>query len=547
MYRSNSIDEIIYNNYNFMFSTYNKIEPNGRPANDEMTTIKIKITDNNTNKTYVSTIDKCCTVSSKTYRSSEYLHSNSLCYALMQCQKNNTVDIKEQNNKLYLNFMRTDVDLCYHMELPLCQLNTNIENISNRLQILENKTPSDECVHIGKYNIITSNGTTDKSIYVPIKTKKIYYTYSDSNTDPKLILEYDTDSPVLNNYYSVHFALNDINFENTHLIPLKYLNINGRLVDLNSLTNNNTITHLVFSNINLGSMNLKILDSMTALRFIEIQKCTSVVDIVSFARDLYINLTIDGIVEKYDDVAFGDPNNVKKKIDEFIQNNADFCKNIILDGTNNDLNKMKLLDDQYNTIHRQYVNKFHMNKAIMEKNKNNVEKMYAPISVAKEQIANTLAEKMNLLKNKTPLGITNVAPASENKKSNTPSKFQMELGTGVYILECEQDKYYIGSSDKVFERIQAHFDGNGSEWTKKYPPLNLIEIQQQNDVHHENNITLEYMSEYGIDNVRGGAWCEIVIQKDTRKQIDQQLASINDECYRCGSNEHYSQDCDQSE
>jgi len=44
----------------------------------------------------------------------------------------------------------------------------------------------------------------------------------------------------------------------------------------------------------------------------------------------------------------------------------------------------------------------------------------------------------------------------------------------IYILELDQNKYYVGKTNNVNFRIQDHINRNGSAWTKKYKPLKLI-------------------------------------------------------------------------
>lgn len=46
----------------------------------------------------------------------------------------------------------------------------------------------------------------------------------------------------------------------------------------------------------------------------------------------------------------------------------------------------------------------------------------------------------------------------------------------IYVLKLEQDKYYIGKTDNPNIRLENHFSSNGSEWTKLYKPLKIIEI-----------------------------------------------------------------------
>ena len=78
----------------------------------------------------------------------------------------------------------------------------------------------------------------------------------------------------------------------------------------------------------------------------------------------------------------------------------------------------------------------------------------------------------------------------------------------VYVLELENLKYYIGYSDNINQRLYKHFNKNGSEWTKKYKPVKLLECIV-GDKTVENSKTLEYMAKYGWENVRGASWCAV--------------------------------------
>ena len=51
------------------------------------------------------------------------------------------------------------------------------------------------------------------------------------------------------------------------------------------------------------------------------------------------------------------------------------------------------------------------------------------------------------------------------------------------------------------------------------------------------------MHKYGIDNVRGGSFCQIVFSVETRKFIQQILRGNHDECYYCGSKDHFAKNC----
>ena len=84
----------------------------------------------------------------------------------------------------------------------------------------------------------------------------------------------------------------------------------------------------------------------------------------------------------------------------------------------------------------------------------------------------------------------------------------------VYVLQLEDNKYYIGKTTNPQFRLENHYTASGSAWTKKYSPIRVHEIRPDQTDHDEQRITQEYMEKYGIDNVRGGPWCQIDISKE---------------------------------
>lgn len=120
---------------------------------------------------------------------------------------------------------------------------------------------------------------------------------------------------------------------------------------------------------------------------------------------------------------------------------------------------------------------------------------------------------------------------------------KMETGINIYILKCEHDKYYIGKSKNLDLRLESHFQNNGSEWTKLHKPVEVISIFKNCDDFDEDKYTKKYMAEYGIDNVRGGSYCQIEINRDTKNFILKEITASQDRCFRCGEEGHFANRC----
>ena len=113
----------------------------------------------------------------------------------------------------------------------------------------------------------------------------------------------------------------------------------------------------------------------------------------------------------------------------------------------------------------------------------------------------------------------------------------------IYILKLESNKYYIGKTTIPNFRLNQHFNSNGCAWTKKYKPIKIIDIIKDCDNFDEDKYTKKYMLKYGIDNVRGGTFCQIKLDNYTIKKIQKELDSATDKCYNCGKYGHFSNKC----
>lgn len=113
----------------------------------------------------------------------------------------------------------------------------------------------------------------------------------------------------------------------------------------------------------------------------------------------------------------------------------------------------------------------------------------------------------------------------------------------LYVLQLEDGKYYVGKTDDVTKRYSEHKSGHGSEWTKFHKPVKMLETRQVTSVHDENNATKDLMKKYGIENVRGGAYCQVELTEEQEDSIRHELRSTTDNCYKCGKPGHFANKC----
>ena len=113
----------------------------------------------------------------------------------------------------------------------------------------------------------------------------------------------------------------------------------------------------------------------------------------------------------------------------------------------------------------------------------------------------------------------------------------------IYILELEQNKYYIGKTTNIAFRLKDHFTSNGSAWTRKYKPIQVQSIIADCDDYDEDKYTLKYMEKYGINNVRGGSFCQMIISNSNIETLKQIISHKTDSCYLCGVKGHYANKC----
>lgn len=113
----------------------------------------------------------------------------------------------------------------------------------------------------------------------------------------------------------------------------------------------------------------------------------------------------------------------------------------------------------------------------------------------------------------------------------------------VYVLQLKGNKYYVGTTTDLDQRYAQHLNGNGSEWTRIYPPIKVLNSYIATSIFDEDKTTKELMAIYGIDNVRGGAHTSIEFPEDEEIFLQQEIWHAKGCCIVCGRSGHFAGNC----
>jgi predicted GIY-YIG superfamily endonuclease len=116
----------------------------------------------------------------------------------------------------------------------------------------------------------------------------------------------------------------------------------------------------------------------------------------------------------------------------------------------------------------------------------------------------------------------------------------------LYILELNQGKWYVGTTQNIKTRYTQHCNGKGAAFTKKYPPIKIFSynIVPENTARLREDFEVKrLMGEHGIENVRGGSYSSIRLSEDSINALSRELNHAMDLCLECGSSEHWVNDC----
>ena len=98
----------------------------------------------------------------------------------------------------------------------------------------------------------------------------------------------------------------------------------------------------------------------------------------------------------------------------------------------------------------------------------------------------------------------------------------------IYILRLSNNKYYVGKTTNDIDKIYwEHLTYAKSKWTEKYKPLSILDSFQSNAMFIEDTVTIQYMNIYGIENVRGGSYCNFELEEWQLDEINKKKQMLD--------------------
>lgn len=81
-----------------------------------------------------------------------------------------------------------------------------------------------------------------------------------------------------------------------------------------------------------------------------------------------------------------------------------------------------------------------------------------------------------------------------------------------YVLQLQDGKFYVGNTDNIYTRLLDHMlmTQSSALWVRHHGPVQaVLEISRNSAASDEHYKTLQYMSMFGWENVRGSSYCKV--------------------------------------
>jgi curved DNA-binding protein CbpA len=141
-------------------------------------------------------------------------------------------------------------------------------------------------------------------------------------------------------------------------------------------------------------------------------------------------------------------------------------------------------------------------------------------------------------------------PGTPPPGSPLPDAPQPPVETWIYVLRLVGNKKYIGSTTNKRVRLLSHLSLRstmGSAWTALHKPVVPLDFTIRLAVGSpgldEDKETKEQMKIHGIDNVRGGTYCLVDLDANTKHFLERELRHDRGACFKCGSTTHLANAC----
>ena len=119
----------------------------------------------------------------------------------------------------------------------------------------------------------------------------------------------------------------------------------------------------------------------------------------------------------------------------------------------------------------------------------------------------------------------------EYKRQLDEESVRLDEKMYIYILELENNKYYVGRTINPKRRLQEHIDGRGSSWTKLHQYVKTLAIFEESCIYDEYLYTMKCIKRYGIKNVRGNIYTTVIVPEHIEKVHENVALGGEDMCY----------------